>query len=121
GEVQRRKALLIALAWDDHIAAGGDPKHVPSGLIDKVGDLQHKAAVRPLVALFEQGDEATKKLVVEKGTALKQKEAFALIDRALQAGGDVRAAGVVAIRRMTSAPMLESLVRVFNSHDASDL
>jgi hypothetical protein len=120
-EVQRRKALLIALAWDDHIAAGGDPKHVPTGLIEKIGELGHKAAVRPLVALYEQGDEAAKFLVVEKGSALKAKEAFALIDRALLATGKVHEAGVIALRRMSFAGALDSLVRIFNSHEAQDV
>ncbi len=120
-EVQRRKALLIALAWDDHVAAGGDPKRVPPGLIEKIGELGHKAAVRPLVALFEQGDEDTKVLVVDRGCALKQKEAFALVDRALSAGGRVREAGVVALRRMTFNTALDSLVRIFNSHDEAEV
>lgn len=120
-EVQRRKALLIALAWDDHVAAGGDPQHVPPSLIEKIGELGHKAAVRPLVALYEQGDEATKALVVDRGSALKQKEAFALIDKSLAAGGRVREAGVIALRRMTFAQALDSLVRIFNSHDAQDV
>lgn len=120
-EVQRRKALLIALAWDDHVAAGGDPQHVPPSLIEKIGELGHKAAVRPLVALFEQGDEATKALVVDRGSALKQKEAFALIDKALASAGRVRESGVTALRRMTFAQALDSLVRIFNSHEAQDV
>lgn len=120
-EVQRRKALLIALAWDDHVAAGGDPQHVPPSLIEKIGELGHKAAVRPLVALFDQGDEATKALVVDRGSALKQKEAFVLIDMALAQSGRVRDAGVTALRRMTFAQALDSLVRVFNSHDAQEI
>lgn len=120
-EVQRRKALLIALAWDDHVAGGGDPQHVPPGLIEKIGELGHKAAVRPLVALWDQGDDATKALVVDRGSALKQKEAFALVDKALAAGGRVRDAGVTALRRMTFAQALDSLVRIFNSHDAGDV
>ena len=120
-EVQRRKALLIALAWDDHVAAGGDPQHVPPGLIEKIGELGHKAAVRPLVALFDQGDETTKALVVDRGSALKQKEAFSLVDRALASTGKVREAGVIALRRMTFNTALDSLVRIFNSHDAADV
>lgn len=120
-EVQRRKALLIALAWDDHTAAGGDPEHVPPGLIEKIGELGHKAAVRPLVALWDHGDEATRALVVDRGSALKQKEAFALIDKALAATGRVREAGVTALRRMTFAQALDSLVRIFNSHEAADV
>jgi hypothetical protein len=121
-EVQRRKALLIALAWDDHVAAGGDPQHVPPSLIEKIGELGHKAAVRPLLALFEQGDEATRALVVDRGSALKQKEAFALIDKALLLTGRVRDAGVTALRRMTFSPQaLDSLVRNFNSHEAQDI
>ena len=120
-EVQRRKALLIALAWDDHVTAGGDPEHVPPGLIDKIGELGHKAAVRPLLALWDQGDEATRALAVDRGSALKQKEAFALIDRALAATGRVREAGVTALRRMTFAQALDNLVRLFNSHEAADV
>jgi HEAT repeat protein len=112
---------LIALGWDDQVAAGGDPKHVPPGLIERIGELQHKAAVRPLVALFDQGDEATRALVVDKGTSLKQKEAFALVDRALLSGGRVRDAGVIALRRMTFNTALDSLVRIFNSHEAADV
>lgn len=120
-EVQRRKSLLIALAWDDHIATGGDEGRVPPGLIEKIGELGHKAAVRPLVALFDNGDEATRALVVERGSALKQKEAFVLVDKALSAQGRVHDAGVTALRRMTFAQALDSLVRIFNSHDAQDV
>lgn len=120
-EVQRRKALLISLAYDDHLAAGGDPERVPPGLIERLGELQHPAAVRPLLAMYEQGDEATKALVVEKAAQLKQKEVFAIIDRALTSTGKVRDAGVAALRRMTFQPGLDSLVRVFNSHEVHDV
>ncbi len=120
-DVQRRKALLISLAYDDHLIAGGDPLRVPPALIDGLGQLEHAAAVRPLLAMYEQGDEATRALVVEKGAQLKQKEVFAIIDRALVGTGKVREAGVVALRRMTFQPGLENLVRVFNSHEASDI
>ncbi len=120
-EVQRRKALLISLAYDDHLAAGGDPERVPPGLIERLGELQHPAAVRPLLAMYEQGDDATKALVVEKASQLKQKEVFAIIDRALTSTGKVREAGVAALRRMTFQPGLDSLVRVFNSHEVHDV
>ena len=120
-EVQRRKALLISLAYDDHIASGGDPEHVPPGLIERLGELQHPAAVRPLLAMYEQGDEATRVLVVEKASQLKQKEVFALLDKALNATGRVRDAGVIALRRMTFQPGLDSLVRIFGSHDVADV
>lgn len=120
-EVQRRKALLIALAWDDHVAVGGDPHKVPPSLIEKIGELGHKAAVRPLLLLFEQGDEAARALVVDRASALKQKEAFVLIDKALAATGRVREAGVVALRRMTFAQALDSIVRIFNAHDGQDV
>lgn len=120
-EVQRRKALLIALAWDEHIAAGGDPQQVSPSLIEKIGELGHKAAVRPLALLYEQGDDAIRALIVERASALKQKEAFALIDRALASPGRVHDAGVAALRRMTFAQALDSLVRVFNSHDSNDV
>ena len=120
-EVQRRKALLISLAYDDHLAAGGDPERVPPALIERLGELQHAAAVRPLLAMYEQGDESTKALVVEKSAQLKQKEVFVIIDRALLMTGKVRDAAVVALRRMTFQPGLDSLVRVFNSHEAADV
>ncbi len=120
-EVQRRKALLISLSYDDHLAAGGDPERVPPALIERLGELQHPAAVRPLLAMYEQGDEGTKALVVEKSAQLKQKEVFAIIDRALGAQGRVRDAGVAALRRMTFQPGLDSLVRVFNSHETHDV
>ncbi len=120
-EVQRRKALLISLAYDDHIASGGDPEHVPPGLIERLGELQHPAAVRPLLAMYEQGDDDTKALVVEKSAQLKQKEVFALLDKALLSTGRIREAGVVALRRMTFQPGLDSLVRIFNSHEGADV
>ncbi|HEY1097816.1 MAG TPA: hypothetical protein VGF99_02765 [Myxococcota bacterium] len=120
-EVQRRKALLISLAWDDHISSGGDPEHVPPGLVERLGELQHPAAVRPLLAMYEQGDESTRVLVVEKAAQLKQKEVFALIDKALAASGRVRDAAVVALRRMTFQPGLDSLVRIFGSFDQADV
>ena len=120
-EVQRRKALLISLAYDDHLSAGGDPERVPPALVERLGELQHPAAVRPLLAMYDQGDEATKVLVVEKSAQLKQKEVFAIIDRALLTTGRVREAGVAALRRMTFQPGLDSLVRVFNSHEVLDV
>lgn len=119
--VQRRKALLIALAYDDHIAAGGTADAIPPQLIERIGELGHAAAVRPLVAIYDQGDEPTQALIVERASALKQKEAFVLIERALGTTGKVRDAGVVALRRMTSVQSLDGLVRIFNSHDAADV
>ena len=120
-EVQRRKALLISLAYDDHISNGGDPEHVPPGIVERLGELQHAAAVRPLLAMFEQGDESTRLLVVEKGAQLKQKEIFAIIDKALASTGKIHDAGIVALRRMTFQPALDSLVRIFNSYEAHDV
>ena len=120
-EVQRRKALLIALAYDDHIMVGGDPQRLPPALIERIGELGHPAAVRPLLAMYDTGDEATRAVVVEKCTGLKQKEAFAIIDKALTQTGRVRDAGVVALRRMTFQPALDGLVRIFNSHEAQDV
>ena len=79
--------------------------------------LQHPAAVRPLLAMFDQGDEVTKALVIEKSAQLKQREVFALIDKALLSTGRIHDAGVMALRRMTFQPALDSLVRIFNSHD----
>ncbi len=120
-EVQRRKALLISLAYDDHLTSGGDPEHVPPGLIDRLGELQHPAAVRPLLAMYDQGDDSTKALVVEKSAQLKQKEVFALLDKALLNTGRIREAAIAALRRMTFQPGLDSLVRIFNSHDHPDV
>ena len=120
-EVQRRKALLISLAYDDHLSAGGDPERVPPQLIDRLGELQHPAAVRPLLAMYDQGDESTKTVVIEKSAQLKQREVFAIIDKALSSTGRVHDAGVVALRRTTFQPALDSLVRIFNSHDQSDV
>jgi hypothetical protein len=120
-EVQRRKALLIALAWDDHVASGGDPQRVPPGLIERLGDLQHAAAVRPLQAMFEQGDEATRVVVIERGSQLKQKEVFPLLEVALRTPGRVHDTAVSAVRRMTFQPAVDHLVRIFNSHDAPDV
>ncbi len=120
-EVQRRKALLIALAWDDHVAAGGDPQRIPAAIVDRLGELQHAAAVRPLLAMFETGDEATRALVVEKSAQLKQREVFALIEKALVTPGRVHDAGVAVLRRMTFQPGLDNLVRIFNSHDVADV
>jgi tetratricopeptide (TPR) repeat protein len=120
-EVQRRKALLIALSWDDHVTAGGDPQRVPAALVERLGDLQHAAAVRPLDAMFEQGDEPTRLLVIERGAQLKQKEVFPLIEKALRTPGRVHDAAVAAVRRMTFQPAVDHLVRIFNSFDAADV
>ncbi len=120
-EVQRRKALLIALAWDDHVAAGGDPQQIPPAIVDRLGELQHAAAVRPLLAMFETGDESTRVLVVEKSVQLKQREVFALLERALASGGRTREAAVGVLRRMTFPPALDHLVRIFNSYDDADV
>jgi hypothetical protein len=118
-EVQRRKALLIALAFDDHVASGGDPERVPPHIIETLGELGHSAAVRPLNAMYEVSDEATRAIIVERGSALKQKEVFSLIDRALSEGSErVMEAAITALRRMTFPQALDSLVRQYNSHDS---
>jgi hypothetical protein len=120
-EVQRRKALLLALAWDDHIATGGDPQRIPPAIVDRLCELQHAAAIRPLLAMFDNGDEATRVLVVEKSVQLKQREVFALVERALVIPGRVHDAGVAALRRLTFQPGLDNLVRIFNSYDVADV
>ena len=121
-EVQRRKALLIALSYDDHIASGGDPRRIQPSLVERIGELGHPAAVRPLLAMYEHGDEETKVLVVQRGSSLKQKEAFALIDKALGEGpGRLFEEGTTALRRMTFAQALDNLVRLFNAHENGDV
>ena len=117
-EVQRRKALLISLEYDDHIVSGGDPERIPPHLIDSIGKLGHAAAVRPLKAMYDIADEATRVLIVERGSALKQREAFQLVDDALGASGErLFEAGLAGLRRMTYPQALDSLVRLFNSHE----
>jgi tetratricopeptide (TPR) repeat protein len=117
-EVQRRKALLIALAYDDHIQGGGDPERVPPHIIESIGELGHAAAIRPLNALYENGDEATRTIIVERGSMLKQKEAFQLIDKAITESSErLVEAGIAGLRRMTFPQALDSLVRLFNSHE----
>ena len=43
------------------------------------------------------------------------------MDKALLATGPLRDAGVATLRRMTFAPALDSLVRLFNSHEQQDI
>jgi tetratricopeptide (TPR) repeat protein len=115
-EVQRRRALLISLAYDDHVRAGGDSASVPTAIIESIGELNHSAAVPPLLALYESGDENLRALILEKTASLKQREYFALIDRALKDTSErVREAGTAALRRATFAQALDSLVRIFNT------
>lgn len=119
-EVQRRKALLIALAYDDHIAAGGDAQRVPKHVIDRLGELGHAAAVQPLLALYDTGEESVRVAVLERGSLLRHKEVFALIDKALNASSArLTESGLNALRRMTFPQALDSLVRIFGGH-ASD-
>jgi len=115
-EVQRRRALLISLAYDDHVRGGGEAAAVPTSIIESIGELNHPAAVPPLIALYDGGDENTRQMILEKTPSLKQREYFALIDRALKDTGErVRDAGVTALRRATFAQALDSLVRIFNT------
>ncbi len=121
-EVQRRKALLISLAYDDHMQSGGDPERVSASLIEKIGELNHAAAVAPLSALYDLADEATRIIILDRTGNLKQKELFALIDRALHEPEErIRQAGIVALRRTTFPQALDSLVRIFNTFTDQDI
>lgn len=121
-EVQRRKALLISLGYDDHIYRGGEPNEVPAKLIEKIGELQHADAVKPLVAFFEAGSEDTKVVILDRGTNVREREVFALIDRALESDSPrVKQSGIGALRRVAFSPALDSLVRIFNSHPDEDV
>jgi HEAT repeat protein len=71
--------------------------------------------------MYEHGDDATKVLVIEKSAQLKQREVFAIIDKALTSSGRVHEVGVASLRRMTFQPALDSLVRIFNSHDQANV
>jgi HEAT repeat protein len=94
---------------------------MPAAIIDKLGELGHPAAVRPMMAIYEAGDEATRALVVERSSGLKQKEAFAILDKALSSSGRVFEAGVIALRRMTFAGALDSLARLFGTHEIEEV
>ncbi len=121
-EVQRRKALLISLMYDDHIRSGGDASAVPPAIIEKIGELNHAAAVPPLMALYEQAGPSTRVVILERASGLKQKEVFALIDRAVSDSNDaVQKAGIMALRRTTFPQALDSLVRIFNSHNEAEI
>lgn len=117
-EVQRRKSLLIALAFDDHLAKGGLADQIPGAIIESLGELGHAAAVRPLDAMFDISDPPTQVLVVDRCSGLKQKEAFVPIEKALASReGAVFEAGLVSLRRMTFPQALESLARIYGSHE----
>lgn len=117
-EVQRRKAMLLALQYDDHLASGGVPESVPALIIEALGELGHPAAVRPLEAIYEHGDETVRALVIEKAVNLKRKEAFSLIERGLEDGRErVVEAITSGIRRMTFPQALDSLARLHNAYE----
>lgn len=117
-EVQRRKAMLLALQYDDHLASGGDPESVPPPMIEALGELGHPAAVRPLEAIYERGDETVRALVIEKAVNLKRQEAISLVERGLEDGRErVVEAVISGIRRMTFPQALDGLVRLHNSHE----
>jgi len=121
-EVQRRKALLISLEYDDHAAAGMDDDAVPPRLLEAIGELQHPAAVRPLSAFYDRGNEDTRVLILERGTNVRQKEVFQLIDRGLSDDSPrVKRAAIVALQKMAFAPALDSLIRVFNGHEDAEV
>ena len=117
-EVQRRKALLLALDYEDHINDGGDPKQVPAHIIERLGDLGHPAAVRPLTALYDLGEEATRIVVIQRCGSLKHKEVFPLIERAVNAPSEnLRDAGLAALRRLTFPQAMDALARLFANHE----
>lgn len=121
-EVQRRKALLIALDYEDHLDAGGDPKQVSVHIIERLGELGHPAAVRPLSALYDVGDEATRIVVVQRCGALKKKEVFPLVERAVNAPSEnLRAAGLAALRRLTFPQAMDALAGMFSNHESAEV
>lgn len=121
-EVQRRKALLIALEYEDHVRNGGEPDQVPIHMIERLGELGHPAAVRPLNALYDVGDEATRIAVVQRCGALKKKEVFPLVERAIHSPSEsLRAAGSAALRRLTFPQAMDSLARLFAIHESAEI
>lgn len=129
-EVHRRKALLIMLTYDEEcLSQFGKSSRLERSevvvslpLIEKLCDLGHSAAVKPLLAIYEKSDENIRASIVEKSGQLKQKESFALIDKAIAALSQrLRAAGIVAINRMNFPQALDSLVRLYGSYDNLDV
>ncbi|MCP4499769.1 MAG: hypothetical protein GY822_07385 [Deltaproteobacteria bacterium] len=121
-EVQRRKALLISLEYDDLSASGLDDDTPPPRLLEAIGELQHPAAVRPLTAFYDRGNEDTRVLILERGTNVRQKEVFQLIERGLEEDSPrVKHAAVAALQKMAFAPALDNLIRVFNTFEEAEV
>jgi hypothetical protein len=121
-DVQRRKALLITLQHDDHLQSKGNPRISPPELILSICELGHPAAVPPLVAIYLAGDESVQLTVLERAPNLKKKEAFDIVDLALDSKSEaIRTACIKFLRRMNFPQALDYLVRIFNSTSQSDI
>ena len=115
-EVQRRKALLIALQYDDHIQANGDPYAPPHALIFRICELGHAAAVSPLSAIFQLADPSTQSVILSKAPNLKKKEVFELIEMGLASTDEhVIENAVKALHGMSFPQALDPLVQIFNA------
>lgn len=115
-EVQRRKALIISLQYDDHIQSSGDPQIPPTSLIYSICELGHPAAVPPLLAIFEISNEETRLAILDRAPNLKKKEISELIDRALETESEaIQEACINALHRMNFPQALDTLVRIFSS------
>jgi hypothetical protein len=119
-DVERRRALNLFLAFDDHVLArGGQGAALPLGIIHQLGDSHHAALVAPLVEAFKRGDTEHKCAAVVAASKMKLREAIVVMDLALgtDRNGEVYAAGLLGLRGLNFPGALESLMRMFGSHD----
>ena len=118
-DVERRRALTLFLAYDDHILARGVDAPLPLSLVAMLGDARHASLVTPMVEAFKRSGTELRAALVTAAGKMKVKEAVALVDMALAQDrqGELYQAGVVGLRGLTFPGALDSLVRLFGSHD----
>lgn len=118
-DVDRRRALNIFLAFDDHVLTRGRDAAIPLSMVAMLGEARHPSLVAPMVEAFKRSGAELRAALVKAGALMKVKEAVALVDMALAQDrqGELYQAGLVALRGLTFPGALDSLVRLFGSHD----
>lgn len=118
-EVQRRRALLIALEYDAHVAGSPGSTALPGTLVDQICQLSHPAILAPLEAQFDSGDVAARCRVLRGAAKVRGHPGIIeLVEKGLRdEDASVRKEATQSLGQLAFVQALDGLVRLYNTFD----
>ncbi|MEW5855526.1 MAG: HEAT repeat domain-containing protein [Myxococcota bacterium] len=122
-DLERRRALNLFLAYDDHVRAHGPDAPLTVDMLNMLSESRHPSLVGPLLEAYRRGNLEQRAAAVMAAGKMRRKEGFALVDAALATdhNGELYRTALAALRGMVFTEALDSVTRIFSNHDDGEV